>query len=238
MSVGKFIELSGQSSQSYEDAIRQAVEQASSTIRNIRSVWAKEFEAVVENNQVTQFRVVVKIAFVLDEGAGADQVNPAMEGRMAQTRGPSTNPRRGSSANQGKGTAEGVVGQAAEAAHNVAESASRLARDTYETGARYVREGLNRYPEAGRYLSEGGRAVGRPVEQNPVLAILAAGAVGYLLAYLNHVYFEKRSFSSSGSRRSLTQRRSAMTKGSRSGAPRNPPPAGSGRQRWHGRGDT
>jgi len=26
---------------------------------------------VVENNQVTQFRVVVKIAFVMDEGAGA-----------------------------------------------------------------------------------------------------------------------------------------------------------------------
>src|SRR4051812_41431030 len=34
-------------------------------------------------------------------------------------------------------------------------------------------------------------------------------------ANLNHVYFEKRSFSSSGSRRSLTQRRSAMMKGSR-----------------------
>src|SRR5215204_1575000 len=183
MSVGKFIELSGQSSQSYEDAIRQAVERASSTIRNIRSVWAKEFEAVVENNQVTQFRVVVKIAFVLDEGAGADQVNPAMEGRMAQTRGPSTSPQRGSSANQGKGTAEGVVGQAAEAVHNVAESASRLARGTYETGAR---DGLHRYPEAGRYLSEGGRAVGRPVEQHPVLALLAAGAAGYLLAYLIH----------------------------------------------------
>src|SRR5215210_5981485 len=186
MSVGKFIELSGQSSQSYEDAIRQAVERASSTIRNIQSVWAKEFEAVVENNQVTQFRVVVKIAFVLDEGAGADQVNPAMEGRMAQTRGPSTNPQRGSSANQGKGAAEGGVGQVGEAVHDVAESASRLARDTYETGVRYVREGLNRYPEAGRYLSEGGRAVGRPIEQNSVLAILAAGAVGYLLAYLIH----------------------------------------------------
>ena len=68
MSVAKFIELSGQSSESYEDAIREAVQRASSTIRNIRSVWAKEFEAVVENNQVTAFRVVVKIAFVLDEG--------------------------------------------------------------------------------------------------------------------------------------------------------------------------
>src|SRR5947209_831954 len=71
MSVAKFIELSGQSSQGYEDAIRQAVERASRTIRNITSVWAKEFEAVVENNQVTQFRVVVKIAFVMDEGTGA-----------------------------------------------------------------------------------------------------------------------------------------------------------------------
>jgi len=71
MSVAKFIELSGQSSQGYEHAIQEAVERASETIRNITSVWAKEFEAVVENNRVTQFRVVVKIAFMLDEGAGA-----------------------------------------------------------------------------------------------------------------------------------------------------------------------
>jgi hypothetical protein len=75
MSVGKFIELSAQSAQGYEDAVRQAVERASSTIRNVRSVWAKEFEAVVENNQVTQFHVVVKIAFVLDEGTGAGSDN-------------------------------------------------------------------------------------------------------------------------------------------------------------------
>ncbi len=53
MSVVKFIELSAQSAQGYEDAVRQAVQRASSTIRNIRSVWAKEFEAVVDNNQVT-----------------------------------------------------------------------------------------------------------------------------------------------------------------------------------------
>ena len=68
MSVVKFIELSGRSSESFEDAVRQTVERASSTIRNIQSVWAKEFETVVENNRVTQFRVVVKIGFLLDEG--------------------------------------------------------------------------------------------------------------------------------------------------------------------------
>ncbi len=71
MSVVKFLELSGQSPNSYEDAIREAVERASSTLRNIRSVWVKEFEAVVENDKVTQFRVIVKIAFELEEGGSA-----------------------------------------------------------------------------------------------------------------------------------------------------------------------
>lgn len=71
MSIVKVIELSAQSAQGYEDAVRQAVERAARTIRNIRSVWVKEFEAVVENDQVTQFRVAVKISFLLDEGGSA-----------------------------------------------------------------------------------------------------------------------------------------------------------------------
>ena len=71
MSVVKYLELSGQSPNGYEDAIREAVERASSTLRNIRSVWIKEFEAVVENDKVSQFRAVVKIAFELEEGGSA-----------------------------------------------------------------------------------------------------------------------------------------------------------------------
>ena len=72
MSVAKTIELSGQSPNSYEDAIREAVERAASTLRNIQSVWVKEFEAVVENGRVTQFRAIMKITFVLDEGRSVD----------------------------------------------------------------------------------------------------------------------------------------------------------------------
>ncbi len=68
MSVAKFVELSGQSPNSYEDAVREAVERASSTLRNVQSAWVKDLEAVVENGRVTQFRAIVKIAFVLDEG--------------------------------------------------------------------------------------------------------------------------------------------------------------------------
>ena len=74
MSVVKTIELSGRSSEGFEDAVRQTVERASRTIRNIQSVWVKEFEAVVENNQVTQFQVIVKLSFLVSEGMdmGAD----------------------------------------------------------------------------------------------------------------------------------------------------------------------
>ncbi len=71
MSFVKTIELSGRSPESFEDAVRRTVERASSTIRNLRSVWVKEFEAVVENDQVTQFQVIVKISFLVGEGGSA-----------------------------------------------------------------------------------------------------------------------------------------------------------------------
>jgi len=61
--------LSGRSSESFEDAVRQTVERAAQTIRNIQSVWVKEFEGVVENNRVTQFQVIVKVSFLVGEGA-------------------------------------------------------------------------------------------------------------------------------------------------------------------------
>jgi len=81
----KFIELSGRSSESFEDAVRQTAERASQTIRNIQSVWVKEFEGVVENNRVTQFQVVVKVSFLVGEGMdmGTDAGTDYVTGRIA-----------------------------------------------------------------------------------------------------------------------------------------------------------
>src|SRR5215218_4526129 len=85
MSVVKFIELSGRSSESFEDAVRQTAERASRTIRNIQSVWVKEFEGVVENNRVTQFQVIVKVSFLVGEGMdmGTDAGTDYVTGRIA-----------------------------------------------------------------------------------------------------------------------------------------------------------
>ena len=67
MSVVKVIEIIAESDQSWEAAAQAAVTHAGKTVRNIRSAYIKDFQAEVNNNNVTQFRVTAKITFVVDE---------------------------------------------------------------------------------------------------------------------------------------------------------------------------
>jgi len=67
MAVVNVIELLAESEESWEDAVRQAVAEATKTLRGISSVYVKEFQATVENNKVKNFRVNVKVSFVLEE---------------------------------------------------------------------------------------------------------------------------------------------------------------------------
>ena len=67
MAIVKVIELLAQSGTSWEDAAQVALREASKTIDNIQSIYVKEMQAVVENNQITQYRLNVKISFVIDE---------------------------------------------------------------------------------------------------------------------------------------------------------------------------
>lgn len=64
--VLKVIELLAQSDKSWEDAAQSAVKEASKTLRNIRSIYVKEFEATVENGKVMQYRVNAKVSFDLE----------------------------------------------------------------------------------------------------------------------------------------------------------------------------
>jgi flavin-binding protein dodecin len=64
--IVKVIEVLAQSDKSWEDAAQTAVAEASKTLRNIRSIYIKEFEAAVENNKITQYRVNAKVSFELD----------------------------------------------------------------------------------------------------------------------------------------------------------------------------
>jgi flavin-binding protein dodecin len=57
------IEVLAESDKSWEAAASEAVREASETLKNIRSVYIKEFQAAVENNKITRYRVNAKISF-------------------------------------------------------------------------------------------------------------------------------------------------------------------------------
>src|SRR3954469_15357846 len=67
MAVVNVIELLAESEEGWEDAVRQAVAEATKTLRGITSVYVEEFQATVENDKVKNFRVNVKVSFVLEE---------------------------------------------------------------------------------------------------------------------------------------------------------------------------
>lgn len=67
MALLKVIELLAESNKSWDDAAQNAVTEASKTIRNIRSVYIKDFNAHVdEHGKITKWRVNCKISFELD----------------------------------------------------------------------------------------------------------------------------------------------------------------------------
>ncbi len=67
MAVVKVIELLGESGESWEEATRQVVAEATRTLRGVTSVYINEFQATVENDQVKSFRVNAKVSFVIEK---------------------------------------------------------------------------------------------------------------------------------------------------------------------------
>jgi flavin-binding protein dodecin len=67
MSVAKVIEISSSSPDSFEDAVRQGIARAGKTVKNIASAWVQDQQVSVENGQVTEYRVMMKVTFVLED---------------------------------------------------------------------------------------------------------------------------------------------------------------------------
>jgi len=67
MSVAKIIEVSAESTESFEDAISKGIKRAGKTVNNIQSAWIKDQQVMVRNDNVVSYRVSMKITFVLDD---------------------------------------------------------------------------------------------------------------------------------------------------------------------------
>ena len=63
MAVLKVIEVLSNSEKSWEDATKKAVTQAAKSVKNIRSVYVQDQSAIVKDDNVTEFRVNLKLTF-------------------------------------------------------------------------------------------------------------------------------------------------------------------------------
>ena len=67
MSIARVTELSATSETSFEDAINQAVARATKTLRGVEGAWVKDQNVMIENGNITGYKVNVEITFQLEE---------------------------------------------------------------------------------------------------------------------------------------------------------------------------
>ena len=66
MSVATVAELSATSTQSFEDAVRQGLERATKTLRNVTAAWVKDQRIRLENDKIAEYLVHLEVTFVLE----------------------------------------------------------------------------------------------------------------------------------------------------------------------------
>ncbi len=67
MAIVKVIEVIASSETSFEDAVKNAVEEVSKTIKNIDSVFVKDMKAHVKDGKITTYGCICKVSFRIDK---------------------------------------------------------------------------------------------------------------------------------------------------------------------------
>ncbi|MEO6065782.1 MAG: dodecin family protein [Lysobacterales bacterium] len=70
MSVAKVIEIISGSKKSFEDAVDQGLARATDSVTDVTGAWIKDQRVVVSNGKVTEYRVVMKVTFMVHASTG------------------------------------------------------------------------------------------------------------------------------------------------------------------------
>ena len=69
MAVAKVIEIISGSKTSFDDAVRQGLAKASQTVSGISGAWVKDQNVVCTNGKIVEYRVVMKVTFMLADAS-------------------------------------------------------------------------------------------------------------------------------------------------------------------------
>jgi dodecin len=67
MSVAKVTEIIASSPESFDDAVNKGIKRAGKTLENVRSAWVKDLNVVIEKVKITEYRVTMKVSFILKD---------------------------------------------------------------------------------------------------------------------------------------------------------------------------
>jgi flavin-binding protein dodecin len=67
MAVARVTEIIAASKRSFEDAVEQGVVRASKTLKNVEGAWVQDMKVVVEKGKIVEYRVNLKVTFILEK---------------------------------------------------------------------------------------------------------------------------------------------------------------------------
>jgi flavin-binding protein dodecin len=67
MAVAKITEIQSSSARSFDDALKSGITRANKTLRNITGAWIKGQKLVIQNGKIKEYRVLMKVTFVLQK---------------------------------------------------------------------------------------------------------------------------------------------------------------------------
>ncbi len=67
MAIVKIIEVIASSPNSFDEATKNALSEASKSVKNIKSIYIQEMKANVENNKIVSYGVNAKISFEVND---------------------------------------------------------------------------------------------------------------------------------------------------------------------------
>jgi dodecin len=65
MAVARVTEIIAGSKKSFEDAAKEGITRANKTLKGVTGAWIKDQSVVVEKGKIVEYRVVMKITFIL-----------------------------------------------------------------------------------------------------------------------------------------------------------------------------
>ena len=70
MTVASVTEISAASPEGFEEAVREGIERANQTLRNVEGAWVKDMNVLIEDGQIRGYKVNLLVTFVLEDTTG------------------------------------------------------------------------------------------------------------------------------------------------------------------------